>query len=117
MTPFKPCVALGVLLAAGCAGAPEIADEAAPPPAVASTTPVVANTAAATSSTDGVLVVDVNELAAATPPPLICREMLKQNSNVIVTQCGTAEQWKTFYRREEEDARATVRMLQGSHYR
>jgi hypothetical protein len=117
MTRFRPCIVLSVLLAAGCAGAPEVADEATPPLAVASTTPAVANAAPASSSADGVLVVDVNELAAATPPPLICRQMLKQNSNVIITRCLTEENWKRFYRQEALEAQEIVRMLRGSKYR
>jgi hypothetical protein len=117
MIRLRPCVGLLVLLAAGCAAAPEIADEATPPVGVASTPPAVANAGPASSSADGVLVVDVNELAAATPPPLICRQMLQQNSNVIITRCLTEENWKRFYRQEALEAQEIVRMLQGSKYR
>jgi len=114
MIRVRPCVGLLVLLAAGCAGAPEIVDEATPPLGVASTPPAVANAAPASSSADGVLVVDVNELAAATPAPRVCRQMLKPGSNVIVTRCLTEQEWKRFYRQEALDAQKMVRMLQGS---
>jgi hypothetical protein len=112
MTRFKLCAALAVLLVAGCAGAPEVADEATASAALAD------SSAAPETATPGdARVVDVNELVASTPPPLICRQILKQGSNVIVTQCLTAKDWKLFQRRQEQDAAEIVRMLQGSKYR
>jgi len=118
MIRLKPYVALVVLLAGGCAGTPEFADEGAQTRLDLSATPT-SPSAPAPNSVTGTpsLVVDVNELVASAPPPVICKQMLKKNSNVIITQCGTAEQWKLFYRRQELDARETVRMMQGSHYR
>jgi hypothetical protein len=45
-----------------------------------------------------------------------CREVLKPGSNVIITQCRTADDWKRYERRESLRAQALVRALQGSHY-
>jgi hypothetical protein len=118
MIRFKSCIALVVLLAGGCAAAPELTDQGAPAREDAVATPPSPTAPAANAATGAAsLVVDVNELVASTPPPIICKQMLKKNSNVIVNQCGTAEQWKAFYRRQELDAQETVRMMQGSHYR
>jgi hypothetical protein len=112
MTRFKLCAALAVLLVAGCAGAPEVADEATASAALAD------SSAAPETATPGdARVVDVNELVASTPPALICRQILKQGSNVVITQCLTAKDWKAFQRRQEQDAQEITRMLQGGHYR
>jgi hypothetical protein len=62
-------------------------------------------------------IVDANELVARTPPPVICRQMLKQGSNVIIQQCMTAKDWKLYERREALEAQSFVRMLQGGAYR
>jgi hypothetical protein len=102
-------VALVTLLAAGCAAGPEIASEASSEVAV---------TAADESGT--VIpdtIVDANELVARTPPPVICRHMLKQGSNVIIEQCMTAKDWKAYERRQAQEAAAIVRTLQRGAYR
>ena len=119
MTRFKPCIALVTLLAAGCAGTSEFAggdraqDEAqATTPAAPAAAPAAAGSAAASPA-----VVDVNALVAATPAPLICRQMLKPNSNVIITPCLTAADWKLYQRRQEQNSQELVRMMQGGGYR
>jgi hypothetical protein len=117
MIRFKLCAALAVLLIAGCAGAPEVADEATASAALAAAAPADSSAASETTATGDAQVVDVNELVASTPPPLICKQMLKQGSNVIVTQCLTEKDWKAFQRRQEQDAQEITRMLQGSRYR
>lgn len=99
-----------LLAAAGCASAPETRDQAS-----------AAVAAATASDTSGTVVpdaiVDANELAARTPPPVICRQMLKQGSNVIIQQCLTAKDWKEFERREAQQAQSLVRMMQRGAYR
>lgn len=110
MSRAKAYVALVMMLAAaGCASGPEVADEAPAAPAVA------ASNGSSTVVPDAV--VDANELVARTPPPVICRQMLKQGSNVIIEQCMTERDWKLFERRQAQDAAEIVRMLQGSRYR
>lgn len=109
MSRTKGFFVLAALLAAGgCASSPEVADE----------TP---DAAAAVAPEDGDVVpdvvVDANELAARTPPPVICRHMLRQGSNVIIQRCMTAQDWKLYERREAEEARAIVRTLQRGAYR
>lgn len=110
MSRAKVCVALLTLLAAaGCASGPETTI-AAPPEAAA----------AATEDSGTVVpdaIVDANELAARTPPPVICRQVLKQGSNVIIQQCMTAENWKIYQRREAREAESIVRTLQRGAYR
>ena len=98
-----------VLLVSACAGARQSApvDLAAAPSAVpADLAPITPD-----------LIVDANELIARQPTPPICRDVLRQNSNVIVTRCMSAADWKTYERREAREAEAVVRMLQGGHYR
>lgn len=114
MSQIKAYVALVMLLAAaGCASGPEVADEA-----LAATT---AATAVAATEEPGtvvpVTVLDVNQLVASQAPPVICREILRRGSNVHVSLCGTAEQWKRYAHREAEDAAALTRMMQGGRYR
>jgi len=105
MIRFRSCLVSVVLLVWGCAGAPErqptelaaVAPSAAPA-AVAPITPA--------------LVVDANELANQPLPP-ICRQSLRPGSNVIVTQCMSAADWKRFAQREALETRDLVRMFQG----
>jgi hypothetical protein len=113
MSRINAYVVLAALLAAGCAGRSELADEA---PAAALTPAHAApeNAAAASSGTvtpDTVL--DANELIARTPPPPICRESLRPNSNVLEKRCMSAESWKLWDRAEAKRAAQIVKMMQG----
>ena len=134
MSPIKACVALVTLLAASTfANSQEVADEApaaatpAAEEAPVAPTPVAEEIPAASSSGEPVLaaadpdapvkVVDAAALIARDPPPVVCREMLKRNSNVHILQCLTAEQWKIYQRAEAADAARIVRMMQGNPYR
>jgi len=120
MGRFKFYVALAaVALAAGCAAAPEraaengVAGEPAQEAAGAATT--TARGAAVADTVTPSLAID-----AIDPAPesrVTCREMLKQGSNVIITQCMTLADWKRFERRQARDAQEIVRMLQGGAYR
>jgi hypothetical protein len=113
---FKPCLAFAALVLAGCAANSELEDVGT----LASAAPA-ATAADATSQASGAvtpdLVVDVNDLAARAPAPVICRDMLRPNSNVIVRQCLTEADWKRFKTAEAQRAAEIVRMMQGRAYR
>jgi hypothetical protein len=109
-------VLLGSFVATACAANREnlaaTGAAAPPPPALtAASTSAPESAAAAQPST----IVDGNALAQRTLP--ICREILRPGSNVIITQCMSAENWKAYERREEREAQEIVRMLQGGRYR
>jgi hypothetical protein len=110
-------VALVALAASGCAGAPD-RDSANAPAAVIEPAAARANAAPSESVlTKPDLIIDVNELAARAPPEVVCRDTLKQGSNVIVRQCMTPESWKIYERRQAQEAAQIVRMMQGNPYR
>ena len=117
MARYLQCLALVVLLLSGCAGAPQRDAASAPAPATepAAAAPSGAPTAAAVVTPN--LIIDVNDLAARAPAPFICRDVLKQGSNVLVRQCMTEANWKFYRRRDAQQAAELTRMLQGSHYR
>src|SRR5262245_42653716 len=84
MSKISAYVAVATLLVAGCAAAPQ------PTPTTADLTAANA-TAPPAGSGDATLavfpdaVLDVAQVNASTAPPLICREMLYPNYNVIET--------------------------------
>ena len=95
-------------LAAGCAAAPQSeqsrsADEPAQEGGAGHDAAVAPN-----------LVVDAQDTRQG--GIVTCRDVLKAGSNVIVTQCMTADDWNRWKRRETLRAQAVVRALQGSHY-
>jgi hypothetical protein len=113
MVRFNQCLALAVvLLAGGAASAADAQDASASAPA---TTPPAARQPASNSVTPD-LVVDVNQLAARAPEPIVCREVLKQGSNVHVIYCLTRADWRRYRRAEAADAEDFVRALQGGTY-
>jgi len=116
VVPFKQYLALAALVVAGCAANPELesGDTVVSAALAGSATNAAPRAGAAVTPN---LVVDVNDLAARAPAPVICRDMLKPNSNVIVRQCMTAADWKRYSTAEAEQAGAIVRMLQGGAYR
>jgi hypothetical protein len=105
-------------LTAGCAGNRENLAETAtavtPGPTTATVAAAVPATAAtpATAANGAPTVVDGNQLAARTGDTLLCRDMLVGGSNQMRRMCGTAEQWKTFERREAQAAAEMVRRMQ-----
>jgi hypothetical protein len=113
---FKQCLALAALVVAGCAAQRELEVSNTVPSFAAPATATDAGPRAATAVTPD-LVVDVNDLAARAPAPVICRDMLKPNSNVIVRQCLTEADWKRFKTAEAARAAQIVRMMQGGGYR
>jgi hypothetical protein len=114
---FQHGLALVALVLVGCTATPELESGGTLPAAAE-----LASSAADSAATESVavapaLVVDAHEMATRTGPPIICREVLKQGSNVITTECRTAEGWKLYERRQAQEAAEIVRMLQGSRYR
>jgi hypothetical protein len=112
---MKAYVVLAALLAAGCAGNPEVLDEAAgaSPPVAATQSGGAADSGTVVPNT----VVDANELIANTPAPPICREVLMPNSNVHERRCMSAENWKRWQQAEARRAAEIVRMMQGGAFR
>jgi hypothetical protein len=110
---FKLYLALAALVVAGCAANPEIESGASAALAGSATNAAPRAGAAVTPN----LVVDVNDLAARAPAPVICRDMLKPNSNVITRQCMTEADWKRYKIAEAANAAEIVRTLQGGAYR
>ena len=111
MRQIRAYVALATLLVAGCAAAPEVAEQT--PTTVA---PIaVAESAVAAVVPDAVL--DIEELNASTSPPVICRDMLKPNSNMHERRCMTEADWKVYERVAARRAEELTRMLQGGLYR
>jgi hypothetical protein len=116
MVRFKQCLALGVLLFAGGAANAAMAQDAnASAPAAPAAAPAATRQASPGAVTPD-LVVDVNQLAARAPEPVICREILKQGSNVHVIYCLTRADWKRYKRAEADEAEDLVRALQGGPF-
>jgi hypothetical protein len=115
-------VVLTSTVAAGCAGNrdnladPLTAASAAAAPAAPATSAVttLAAAPAAQATSDGATVVDGNLLAARSADTLLCRDLLVRGSNQMRRQCGTAEQWKTYERREAELAGEMLRRMQNA---
>jgi hypothetical protein len=111
---------MAVLLTAGCAVTP---DEATVGLSDAETAVAIAAQAASAPADEAAgarenldpAIVDLQHLAQS--EPVICREMLKPASNVIVTYCGTPAAWKVFKRQQEQWSQQMLRMMQGSPYR
>jgi hypothetical protein len=109
-------LAFAGLVVAGCAANPELESSNAAASVVPAATAADARPEAAAAVTPD-LVVDVKDLAARAPSPIICRDMLKPNSNVIVRQCLTEPDWKRYRAAEAQRAAQLVRMMQGGGYR
>ena len=113
MSSFKLWAALATVLAAGCASTPNqpTASGGAVPAPVAE---AAERAPGAVSDRPDVLVVDTS---ADNPGSVVsCREMLKPASNVIRTQCMTADDWKKFERQQELWAQQLLRRMQGSGF-
>jgi len=120
MRPTEAYVVVAMLLAAGCASSPEVADEAviaAPSLAASSLAALPSSASPDAGAVVPDMVIDANELIANTPAPPICREVLKFNSNVHERRCMSAEHWKQWERAEAQRAAEIVRMMQGSAFR
>ena len=115
MRATKAYLAVAMLLVAGCAGSPQVAEQAPAAAAPAAAVPAPAGELTAAVVPDAVL--DIQEINASTAPPIICRELLKPNSNVHVRQCMTESDWKIYKRAEALRAEELTRMFQGKLYR
>ena len=108
-------VSLACLAAFGCAGnRAHLADAtagAAPPAAAATRAPAALVTATA-AQTAAATVVDGNVLAARSATTPICRDVLRRGSNVHISECRTAEQWRDYQRVEAQAAGELVRRMQ-----
>jgi hypothetical protein len=102
----------------GCAAnRANLADDsaAATPPAAATApaaTVATATAPAAAGQPGATTVVDGNVLAARAAMTPICRDVLRRGSNVHVTECRTAEQWRLYQRAEAQAAGELVRRMQ-----
>jgi len=117
MSPSKVYVVLAALVAAGCASNPEVPTAAVPTaaPQLAAAAASPAAQGSATVVPDAV--VDANELVANTPPPPVCREMLRPNSNVRTKTCMSAEHWQLYDRAEAQRAGELLRTWQSGTIR
>jgi hypothetical protein len=106
MSTLKYGLVLAAALAAGCASAPEELTANATAPA-----------SVAPLEEAEPVEVTLDEISLDPGSVVICREMLKQGSNVITTMCMSRDDWKRYERRMAQDAAEIVRFLQGSAYR
>jgi hypothetical protein len=61
-------------------------------------------------------VIDVEELKPNPNTGLICRALLRPNSNVIQNHCMTPAEWKIFEREEARQAEELVRRIQDGRF-
>jgi hypothetical protein len=112
------------LLSAGCASAPtDPSSAAAParePPALAALPSPALDRGSATGQEGTAvapdLVVDVEELKPNPNAGLICRTLLRPNSNVLQNHCMTPAEWKIFEREEARQAEELVRRIQDGRF-
>jgi hypothetical protein len=123
MTSKRCCTALlTAIFVAGCASQ-ETAEQ--PPAAVAqagdaaAAAPQTSDAGQAATAAETLGEVKTVNLKDMTQPNTgaICRQVLRQGSNVIVTQCMTPEGWKAYERWRTRNAQEMLRALQGSAYR
>jgi hypothetical protein len=111
MSKYKSLAALlTMMLAGGCASAPQTADNAE---GAAATDPAVIAFADAAP----VLQLDIEEFDSDPRHEIVCRQMLKPASNVIVQHCLSRDDWKQYERAEARHAQAMLRIMQGGAYR
>jgi hypothetical protein len=128
------------LLVAGCASAPQNVAQTEQPssgtpagasaasaasgssPASTAGSPAAAapigTVASAGSAADGVSVVDLNKrpVDEAQNTGQICRQMLKPNTNSILTVCGTAAEWKKYNEAEAHQAEDNLLRWQAGRF-
>jgi NAD(P)H-hydrate repair Nnr-like enzyme with NAD(P)H-hydrate dehydratase domain len=125
MDRLKGLTVLVVLIFAGCASAPEqatLADAAATHSGSGQTAFAVGSDGAPDSSASAVEEEEptLAVLDASTFYPgsvVVCKDMLKPGSNVVITQCMTRDDWKRFERALELQAQQMLRQWQGSGFR
>jgi hypothetical protein len=113
---------LASLAVAACASAPQSTDGAgsaiAPSAATEAQAQVQTQSESESAAAEGAagevtpnLVVDARD-----PNPsgtVVCRELLREGSNVIIKRCMTLKDWETFERIQAQQAEDFVRRLQG----
>jgi hypothetical protein len=134
---WRATLAFGVLLT-GCASPPQNAAHREQPtvaapqgaPAASASHPAAASTATATAAPAGAaassdpapdslsLVVDLSKrpVDEAENSGQICRQMLKPDTNSILTVCGTAAQWKKFKVAEAQQAEENLLRWQAGRF-
>ena len=116
MVRFTRCFAAAILVLAGAAGhAQETQPAGASAPGASAPAPK-ADRRQSSGAVSPDLVVDVNQIAARAPDPVVCREVLKQGSNMHVIYCLTRADWRRYKRIEADEAEDFVRALQGGTY-
>jgi ABC-type enterochelin transport system substrate-binding protein len=119
MSHYTYCIALAVVLT-GCAAAHERPAALATAPETSSAATVqqaqssTAEAARAPEQVAEVAVLDANTLDPGSV--VICREMLKPSSNVIVRQCMTRDDWKRYERMQTLQAQTILRQMQGNAF-
>jgi hypothetical protein len=139
MVSVQTCCSICILVPflAGCAASPQGAASEAPRPQAAAQTSTVApssssaaaGSAAASTSTSAVLSAASNEPSANPVVDLakrptneaentgqVCRQMLKPNTNSIITVCGTPAQWKQYKAAEARQAQELLLNMQGMRH-
>ena len=122
MTRFNYVVVpVGAVLLAACAASREQADQS-----TANAETALAGTVAGASADAQAApshaeappaVVDVKDFAPSENAGLVCRDMLRPASNVILRYCGTPAEWKEFDRQQSRWSQEITRTLQGGSYR
>lgn len=105
MSPLKLLPVLAVALVAGCVSTPQ------------ATAPATALESTPLAFEGEPTVVTLEEISIDPGSVVICRDGLKQGSNVIVTTCMSRNDWKRRKVREAAEAASFVRTLQGGAYR
>lgn len=120
MSPFKCCVVLAAVLAAGCAAAPEQAADRSAAPASAQGDAQAAQASrqgddaqASAQDPEAIQTIALTQRDADPGAVVICRDMLQAASNVIVTRCMTRADWDTFERAQSRRAQQFLRRLRG----
>jgi len=103
-------IVLLAALAAACASAPPETSEVA----AAATVPTADATALTAAATDAV-VLNAEEFDPGSE--VVCADMLKTGSNVIVRRCLSRRDWKRFEQMQAQQAQELLRTWQGGAYR
>lgn len=103
-------VVLLAALAAACASVPPETSEVA----AAATVPKAGATALTAAAADAV-VLNAEEFDPSSE--VVCADMLKPGSNVIVRRCMTRRDWKLFEQMQAQQAQQLLRTWQGGAYR
>jgi hypothetical protein len=112
-------VFVATVLAAGCAAAPEEAPGDGAAQVASPESPAADSNAALAQQTENTEATNLNveDFAPSETAGVVCRDMLRPASNVIVRYCGTPAEWKEFERQQARWSQEMVRRLQRGTYR